>query len=57
MFVYVLYVGDFNSISAQLYNIFSEEYLAEQMGQRLTGEGGYDYYYVVREPLIREIVY
>ena len=57
MFVYVLYVGDFNSISAQLYNIFSEEYLAEQMGQRLTGEGGYDYYYVTREPLIREIVY
>lgn len=57
MFVYLLYVGSFNSVAAQLHSVYAEEYLAQNMGEQLRNGGACDYYYVQREPLIREFSY
>lgn len=53
MFVYLLYVGNYNSTCAQVYGVYEEDFLAQEMGEQLK-EGGYcNYYYVSREPLVR----
>lgn len=53
MFCYLLYIGSYNSISAKLYQVFEEQYQAEEMGERLKQCGGCDYYYVQREIIVR----
>lgn len=49
MFCYLSYIGNYNSISAKLYQVFEEQYQAEEMGERLKQDGGCDYYYVQRD--------
>lgn len=53
MFCYLSYIGNYNSISAKLYQVFEEQYQAEEMGERLKQDGGCDYYYVQREIIVR----
>ena len=54
---YLLYIGAFNSTYAQLYAIYEDELIAEDMGQRLKEGGGCDYYYIQKEVIIRGTAY
>lgn len=53
---YCLYVGKYNANGTELYNIYDEEYMAENMGMQLKNDGYCDFFYIQKEVIIRDII-
>ena len=51
---YVLFIGFYDWISVEFYAVYANEQLAYNDGEKLKESNGCDYFYVSRQPLIRD---
>lgn len=51
---YILFIGFYDSISPQFYSAYADEGLAHSDGEELKRQSKCDYYYIQKEPLVRE---